>query len=37
VLALVFTRVPTGFLPQEDQGLMYAMVVLPPGITMEHT
>ena len=37
VLALVFGRVPTGFLPQEDQGLMYAQVVLPPGSTMEQT
>ena len=24
-------RLPTGFLPEEDQGLMYAQVVLPPG------
>ncbi len=37
VLGLLFARVPTGFLPQEDQGLMYAQVVLPPGSTLEQT
>jgi hydrophobe/amphiphile efflux-1 (HAE1) family protein len=36
-LALLFTRVPTGFLPQEDQGLMYAQIVLPPGSTLGST
>ncbi len=36
-LALLFGRVPSGFLPQEDQGLMYVQVVLPPGSTMEQT
>jgi HAE1 family hydrophobic/amphiphilic exporter-1/multidrug efflux pump len=36
-LAALFTRLPSGFLPQEDQGLMYAQVVLPPGSTMEQT
>jgi multidrug efflux pump len=29
--------VPTGFLPQEDQGLMYGQIVLPPGSTLEQT
>ncbi|HEX9050247.1 MAG TPA: efflux RND transporter permease subunit [Anaeromyxobacter sp.] len=37
VLAGLFTRIPTGFLPQEDQGLMYAQVLLPPGSTLEMT
>jgi len=37
VLAGLFTRIPTGFLPQEDQGLMYAQVTLPPGSTLEMT
>ncbi len=36
-LAFLFTRLPTGFLPQEDQGLMYAQVILPPGSTLEST
>ena len=37
VLAALFTRVPTGFLPQEDQGLMYVQVVMPPGSTLGST
>jgi HAE1 family hydrophobic/amphiphilic exporter-1/multidrug efflux pump len=37
VLAGLFFRMPTGFLPQEDQGVMYAMVLLPPGGTLEST
>jgi len=37
ILAVLFTRLPTGFLPQEDQGLMYAQIVLPPGSTLEMT
>jgi HAE1 family hydrophobic/amphiphilic exporter-1/multidrug efflux pump len=36
-LAALFARMPTGFLPEEDQGLMYAQIVLPPGSTMEST
>jgi hydrophobe/amphiphile efflux-1 (HAE1) family protein len=36
-LAGLFSRLPTGFLPQEDQGLMYAQIVLPPGSTLEMT
>jgi HAE1 family hydrophobic/amphiphilic exporter-1/multidrug efflux pump len=37
LLAVLFTRVPTGFLPQEDQGLMYVQAILPPGSTMEQS
>ena len=37
VLAGLFFRMPTGFLPQEDQGVMYTAVLLPPGSTMEST
>jgi hydrophobe/amphiphile efflux-1 (HAE1) family protein len=36
-LAVLFLRMPTGFLPQEDQGVMYASVLLPPGSTIEST
>jgi multidrug efflux pump len=36
-LAFFFGKVPTGFLPQEDQGLMYAQIVLPPGSTLGST
>ncbi|HYS80431.1 MAG TPA: efflux RND transporter permease subunit, partial [Anaeromyxobacteraceae bacterium] len=37
VLAALFIRLPTGFLPQEDQGLMYVQLLLPPGSTLEST
>ncbi len=37
VLAALFFRMPTGFLPQEDQGVMYVQVLLPPGSTLEST
>ncbi len=37
VLAALFGRVATGFLPEEDQGLMYVQIVLPPGSTLEVT
>jgi len=30
----LFTRLPTGFLPEEDQGYALAIVQLPPGSTM---
>jgi HAE1 family hydrophobic/amphiphilic exporter-1/multidrug efflux pump len=36
-LAGLFSRLPTGFLPQEDQGLMYVQAILPPGSTMEQS
>ncbi|HET9599194.1 MAG TPA: efflux RND transporter permease subunit, partial [Anaeromyxobacteraceae bacterium] len=37
ILALLFGRVASGFLPQEDQGLMYGQIVLPPGSTLDQT
>ncbi|WP_293605086.1 efflux RND transporter permease subunit [Polaromonas sp. UBA4122] len=37
VLALVYTRLPTSFLPQEDQGNMLVNIQLPPGATEERT
>jgi multidrug efflux pump len=37
VAALVYTRLPTSFLPQEDQGNMLVNVQLPPGATLERT
>jgi hydrophobe/amphiphile efflux-1 (HAE1) family protein len=36
-LAYLFGRVPTGFLPDEDQGQLNVQVLLPPGSTMEQT
>ncbi len=37
VLVLVYTRLPTSFLPQEDQGNMLVNIQLPPGATQERT
>ncbi len=36
-LALLFTRIPTGFLPDEDQGVMFVEVKTPPGATRVRT
>ncbi|HTJ94729.1 MAG TPA: efflux RND transporter permease subunit [Pararobbsia sp.] len=33
----LYTKVPTGFVPDEDQGFMLALVNLPPGSTLEST
>ena len=33
----LFLRMPTGFLPDEDQGAIMVQVLLPPGSTMERT
>ena len=33
-LALMFSRIPTGFLPDEDQGVMFLEVKTPPGATL---
>lgn len=37
VLAFQFARLPTAFLPDEDQGLLLAQVTLPAGATQERT
>ncbi|MBW8329973.1 MAG: efflux RND transporter permease subunit [Thiobacillus sp.] len=37
VLALLFLRLPTSFLPEEDQGVMFTQIILPPGATQERT
>ena len=36
-MVLLFTRLPTSFLPNEDQGYIIANVQLPPGATQERT
>jgi HAE1 family hydrophobic/amphiphilic exporter-1 len=33
----VSTYVPSGFIPNEDQGIFYAIVLTPPGSTLERT
>ena len=37
VTALLFMRLPTAFLPTEDQGNLITVVQTPPGATMERT
>ncbi|HEY0630329.1 MAG TPA: efflux RND transporter permease subunit [Sphingomicrobium sp.] len=37
VLAIMFLRLPTGFLPSEDQGAMQIQFRLPAGATLERT
>lgn len=36
-LVFLFSRMPTSFLPVEDQGMMYLMVNTPSGATLERT
>jgi multidrug efflux pump len=37
VMLLLFARLPTSFLPDEDQGLMLTLVQLPAGATQDQT
>ncbi len=36
-LGVLFTRIPTAFLPDEDQGIMFVMAQAPAGSTQERT
>lgn len=36
-MAYMFTRIPTSFLPEEDQGVIFAQVQTPPGSSAERT
>src|SRR5882757_4198633 len=36
LMALLFTRIPKSFLPDEDQGILFAQVTTPVGATKEH-
>ncbi|MEQ5775024.1 efflux RND transporter permease subunit [Thalassospira sp. NFXS8] len=36
-LGYLFTQLPSSFLPDEDQGIMFSMVQLPAGATQERT
>ncbi|SHN65548.1 efflux RND transporter permease subunit [Desulfovibrio litoralis] len=36
-LSVLFIRLPTSFLPEEDQGFLFTLVILPSGSTQEHT
>ncbi len=37
VMAFLFTRVQSSFLPEEDQGVIFAQVTTPPGSSAERT
>jgi len=37
VMAFVFMRLPTSFLPEEDQGVLFTQIQLPTGATQERT
>jgi multidrug efflux pump len=37
VMAVLFLRLPTSFLPDEDQGYLFALVQTPPGATQGRT
>ena len=37
VMAFVFLRLPTSFLPEEDQGVLFTQIQLPTGATQERT
>ena len=37
VLAVAFMRLPTSFLPEEDQGVLFTQIQLPTGSTQEQT
>ncbi|WP_256078943.1 efflux RND transporter permease subunit [Massilia sp. YIM B04103] len=37
VLGVVFMRLPTSFLPDEDQGVLFAQIQLPTGATQQRT
>ena len=36
-IVVVNTQLPTGFIPGEDQGIIYAILQTPPGSTLEYT
>jgi multidrug efflux pump len=37
VMGVLFTRLPSSFLPDEDQGILFTQVILPAGATTERT
>ncbi|MDR3367970.1 efflux RND transporter permease subunit [Rhodoferax sp.] len=37
IVGFAFTKLPAGFLPDEDQGMLFAIVQLPPGSTQSNT
>ncbi len=37
VMGILFLRMPTAYLPDEDQGMLLAQVIMPQGATLEQT
>ncbi|GGB04672.1 efflux RND transporter permease subunit [Allosediminivita pacifica] len=37
VMVMLFLRTPTGFLPDEDQGILFTMIQAPTGATLDRT
>ena len=37
VMAILLVRLPSGFLPDEDQGMIFVLLQLPPGATVART
>ena len=37
VMVVMFIRIPSGFLPEEDQGVLFVQVTAPPGATANRT
>ncbi|MDD5629549.1 MAG: efflux RND transporter permease subunit [Elusimicrobia bacterium] len=37
LMALLFLRMPKGYIPDEDQGMLLAQIILPTGATLEQT
>jgi len=37
VLGFLFSRMPTGYLPDEDQGILLSQIIMPTGATLEQT
>ena len=37
IMGFLFVRMPTSFLPEEDQGVLFVMAMLPPGSTQAST
>ncbi len=37
VIGYLFTRLPTAYLPEEDQGMLFAQIIMPTGATLEQT
>ncbi|MDR9778659.1 efflux RND transporter permease subunit, partial [Rhizobium hidalgonense] len=37
VLAVLLARMPTAFLPEEDQGIIFTLVQLPPNASLDRT